>query len=94
MDNNIFKNNEDEFLSDVIDNGRTILSIGAKNSGKSYVMNSFLKYVLYNNYFEFIHCIIPAYRHEQHNSYKFLNDQKQVNIYRKYDIRISKIVDR
>ena len=45
----IIKPHEQNFLDDITKNGRFILSIGSKGSGKTYLMMAILKYCLHNN---------------------------------------------
>ena len=49
---NIISNHEQSFIEDTTKTGRFILSIGSKGSGKSYLLCSYLKYVLKNKVFD------------------------------------------
>lgn len=85
---------EQDFYKDTTENGRFILSLGCKSSGKTNTLIGYLAKVLYHNVFESIHAVLPAYHHEQNNSYAFLKNQKHVNIYSHYNEKISKAVDK
>ena len=85
---------ENEFINDLQENGRFILSVGCKGAGKSYVMMSFLKFALYHEMFEFYHFVCPVYDGEQSGSYDFLKTQKHVQIYKSYSEKVSKEVDK
>ena len=61
---NILKDHESQFLQDSTKTGRFILSIGSKGSGKSYLLCSYLKYVLKHNVFKNIHFVCPVYSGE------------------------------
>ena len=91
---NIDNDHESEFIKDNTTTGRMILSIGKKNSGKSFLMMAYLKYVLYHEIYEAIHFVCPIYNGEQNNSYDFLKTQKHVLIYPHYSEAVSKIVDK
>ena len=91
---NIISNHEQSFIEDTTKTGRFILSIGSKGSGKSYLLCSYLKYVLKNNIFKNIHFICPCYDGEANNSYDFLKNQKHVLIYKHYSEAVTKIVDK
>ena len=91
---NIISNHEQSFIEDTTKTGRFILSIGSKGSGKSYLLCSYLKYVLKNNIFKNIHFICPCYEGEANNSYDFLKNQKHVLIYKHYSEAVTKIVDK
>ena len=94
MNAEITKDNEVEFIDDNIKAGRFILAIGSKGGGKSHLMTSFLKFHLLENTYEFIHFCCPCYGGEADEQYKFLKDQKQVQIYKHYVPRISALVDK
>jgi hypothetical protein len=94
LDNNIIMEHEEEFLKDNIENGRFILSIGSKGGGKSYTLLGFLKLMIQNNIYKYIHFVCPCFSGEQNNQYDFLKNQHQVFIYKSYDNRINKIVDK
>jgi hypothetical protein len=85
---------ESEFLKDNTKTGRMILSLGKKNSGKSYLMMAYLKYVLYHKVYEAIHFVCPIFSGEQNNSYDFLKTQKHILIYKHYSEAVSKAVDK
>ena len=89
----IMKQHEQSFLDDISKNGRFILSIGSKGSGKTYLMMAFLKYCLQNNIYESIHFVCPSYEGEQNNSYNFIENQKHIQIYQHYNEGVSKKVD-
>lgn len=91
---NLYGDLEKFFIDDTYENGRFFLSIGTKGSGKTYLMVSYLKYVLYFDIFDYIHFVCPSYLGEQSKSYDFLKNQKQVNIYPHYHEKISKRVDK
>ena len=84
---------EKKFLDDISKNGRFILSIGSKGSGKTYLMMAVLKYCLQNNIYEAIHFVCPSYEGEQNNSYDFIKNQKHIQIYQRYNEGVSKKVD-
>lgn len=85
----MYDNLEEPFLKD-LENCRIFCGIGAKGTGKSHFMLKFLRYAIYNNLYEKIHCVFPAYSMEQHDSYGFLKTQKQVNIYKEYKEEVAK----
>lgn len=90
----ITKNNENEFLKHTeAGGGSFILAIGAKGSGKSYLMTNFLREVLFKKVFKNVHFVCPCYSGEQSNSYDFLKTQKHVLIYPHYSEKVSKRVD-
>ena len=91
---NIIKDHESQFLQDTTETGRFILSIGSKGSGKSYLLCSYLKYVLKHNIFKNIHFVCPCFKGEANNSYDFLKNQKHVLVYPHYSEAITKIVDK
>ena len=91
---NILKDHEAQFLQDTTETGRFILSIGSKGSGKSYLLCSYLKYVLKHNIFKNIHFVCPCFSGEANNSYGFLKNQKHVLVYPHYSETITKIVDK
>jgi len=91
---NLVEDHEQEFLKDM-EIGRFVLGIGAKASGKSYLMTSYLKHALYNNTYKHIHIVLPvSIKGEANNSYAFLENQKHVLIYPHYREEISKRVDK
>ena len=57
--NNVIKPHEQNLLDDITKNGRFILSIGSKGSGKTYLMMAVLKYCLQNNIYDAIHFVCP-----------------------------------
>ena len=73
--------------------GQFILSIGAKSSGKTYLMMAVLKYCLQNNIYEAIHFVCPSYEGEQNNSYDFIKNQMHIQIYQHYNEGVSKKID-
>ena len=85
--------NEIKFLDDNIKSGRFILAIGGKGGGKSHLLTSFLKYHLFHDTYKYIHFVCPCFHGEADDQYAFLKDQKNVNIYKHYEKRISVIVD-
>ena len=86
--------NEIKFLDDNIKSGRFILAIGGKGGGKSHLLTSFLKYHLFHDTYKYIHFVAPCFHGEADGQYDFLKDQKNVNIYKHYEKRISVIVDK
>ena len=86
--------NEIKFLDDNIKSGRFILAIGGKGGGKSHLLTSFLKYHLFHDTYKYIHFVCPCFHGEADGQYDFLKDQKNVNIYKHYEKRISVIVDK
>lgn len=85
---------ENQFIEDTFTNGRFILSIGSKGTGKSYLMTRYLKSALYLDVFQRIIFICPAYDGEQDNQYDFLKDQKRVEIFKDYNEKVAKYVDK
>lgn len=90
---NFLQNHEQAFLKDTTDTGRFVMAIGQKGGGKSYLLCSYLKYVLSKNVFENVHFVCPCYKGEASNSYDFLEDQKHVLIYPHYSEAVIKRVD-
>ena len=90
----IISDHEEFFLKDTTDVGRFILSIGSKGSGKSYLLCSYLRYVIKNKIFDKIHFCCPAFSGEANKTYDFLKDQKHILIYPHYTQQLSKIVDK
>lgn len=81
---------ETDFLNDLKNHSYGLISIGQPNSGKSYMMLSYVKYALYNNIYDSIHLVLPQYCTEESDSYGFLkNYKKKVFIYTKYNELIS-----
>ena len=91
---NIISDNEEAFIKDNAKMGRFILSLGKKNSGKSYLMMSYLKYALYHKIYGAIHFVCPVFEGEQNGSYNFLHNQKHVLVYKHYSEAVSKAVDK
>ena len=85
---------ENEFIKDITETGRFILSIGIKGGGKTYKMLQFVKYALYNNIYERYHLILPMYEAEQNDSYGFLRNQQHCYIYNGYSEKVSKLVEK
>ena len=94
MTSNILQNHEQQFYEDTTQNGRFILSIGSKGSGKSYLLTSYLKMVLSQNIYKNIHFVCPCYKGEQNDSYAFLKNQKHVLVYDHYTEEVTKRVDK
>ena len=66
---------EKEFLEG-FSQGRVAVSVGTKNSGKSYLMLHYLNYCLENDIYDIYYLSLPTYTHEQNDSYKFIREYK------------------
>jgi hypothetical protein len=77
-------NTEINFMNEMKSTARVYILIGAKGSGKSFFINSFLKYSMNTNLHQYYYLVIPAYTFEQYNSYSYLKGKKNVKIYNKY----------
>lgn len=90
---NLIKPHEEDFVKD-LETGRFVLAIGAKASGKSYLMTSYLKNALKNETYENVHIVLPiGIKGEANNSYQFLENQKHVLVYPHYVENVAKRVD-
>jgi hypothetical protein len=93
IDKVVVKDREEEFTEHIITGGIFCLSVGTKGSGKTFLMMNILNLLLKLNAYERIHFVCPAYSGEANDSYKFLENQKHVQIYLRYNERVSKRVD-
>lgn len=60
--------------------GRLVLSIGTKHSGKTYLMLQYLRYAFKHNLYEKYILILPSFEIEEDGSYDFI-DAKKKNIF-------------
>lgn len=87
-------NIEKIFLEDITKYGRSIITIGQSETGKTYLMLKILIYLLNNNIYDEYHLILPSFINEQNHSYDFLKQYDNVFIYTEYhDIFIQKILE-
>ena len=77
---------ENEWMKEFHQTSRVYILIGIKGSGKSYFINSVLKYSFKHNIHKNYFLVIPSYKFEQNDSYSYIKDQKNKNvkIYNKY----------
>lgn len=68
----------------------TIFSIGPPGSGKTFIFLRSLEFWIKSGYFKEFHLILPAYKNEFNESYKFLADIPNVYIYESYHSQIGK----
>jgi hypothetical protein len=87
------RDSEEQFTEHIIKGGIFCLSVGTKGSGKTFLMTNILNLLLKLKTYEKIHFVCPAYKGEANDSYKFLENQKHVQIYLKYNENVSKRVD-
>lgn len=86
---------ETEFLQDNAEHGRSIMSLGTPNSGKSYLALKYLVWALNNNIYDEIHLIAPMIHAEENDSYGFLKQySKKVFLYQKYHEVVAKKIDK
>ena len=77
---NLIQDHEKEFLKD-LQIGRFVIACGAKSSGKSYLMTSYLKYALHNKTYKNIHFVCPVgIKGEANNSYNFRKPKTCISI--------------
>ena len=60
-----------------IQQGRLVLSIGTKHSGKSYFMLKYIKHAMKHNLYEKYILILPSYEFEENGSYDFIDSKKK-----------------
>lgn len=65
-----------DFINACLEN-KLVLGLGAKGSGKSYLMLNFLRHAMDNNLFQRYILILPAFEFEQADSYKFINHMRK-----------------
>ena len=83
---------EKTYLDDLSENSRVSLIIGEPDSGKTWLVIHYVMHSLNNNLHSQYHLVIPQYKSEQNDTYRFLKDYKdKVFIYPYYD---SVIVER
>lgn len=78
---------EQEFMEG-FSKGRVAVSVGTKNSGKSYMMLHYLHYCLENNIYAEYYLSLPTYTFEQKDSYKFIREYKgkaKIYVYSMWD---------
>ena len=81
---------EDNFLKE-LGNGVFVCAIGAKRSGKTYMLTKYLMYAIKNNMFEEYHLVLPQFKgNERSHAYDFLKTCKNVFVYNKYHEIIAK----
>jgi len=86
---------ENDFLEDNKQHGRSIISIGTPESGKSYLALKYMKYALQNNLYDEYHIVAPTYDYEENSSYDFLKKHKDiVKVYKYYHAVVAEKVDR
>jgi len=86
---------ESDFLEDNKKHGRSIISIGTPESGKSYLALKYVTYSLQNDLYDEYHIVAPTFNHEENSSYDFLKQHKdKVKIYLKYNAVVSERVDK
>ena len=68
---------EDEFINNFLGDtniqGKVIMSIGTKGSGKTHCLTEYLKMCLKHNIYDLYYLVLPAYKIEASGTYKFLN---------------------
>ena len=78
---------EKDFLEE-FEKGRITIAVGTKGSSKSYTANSYLKYCLENDIYDYYLLSLPVFQFEQNGSYEFINKYKgkaQIVVYSQYD---------
>lgn len=77
---------EYNFLDDLSKSGRSIITIGSPESGKTYLALKYLIYALNNKHYDEFHLVLPQFSYEQNDSYAFLKSYKDnVFVYDMYD---------
>ncbi len=85
---------ESKFLEDNAKNGRSIMSLGIPESGKTFVALKYIKHSLQTNRYDEYHCVIPQFDTEQNNSYAFMKNYKEkIFIYNQYHAVLSERMD-
>ena len=93
MEDAVLMDHEPDFLDEMRKEGVFNLAIGAKGSGKTYLMMCLLKYALMNDLFKYIVFVCPSWAGEADDQYAFLENQKHVLIYKHYSEKVSIKVD-
>lgn len=66
--------------------GRLVLSIGTKHSGKSYFMLQYLRFAMKNNLYQKYILILPSFEFEENDSYDFIETkQKHIFVFTEYN---------
>lgn len=60
-----------------LDKNRLILSLGVKGSGKTHLLLNYLRYCFENDKYEKYVMVLPAYKFEQNDSYKFIDSKRK-----------------
>lgn len=85
---------ENNFFKDIVEkkNDRVILALGMKGSGKTFLLLNFIKLAFKLDLYDDYHLILPSYKFEQKDSYKFIKEtkNKHITVYNKYHEIISK----
>lgn len=87
----LFDDNEYNFLDHINDTCRASLIVGIKGSGKTALMLNLFKFIFMNqkaNDYKYFHLVIPNYSIEQNDTYRFIKDikhNKNIFIYNKYN---------
>jgi hypothetical protein len=72
---------KEEFLMQPYESTRPIVSIGPPGCGKSFIMLNCIKEWLHAGTFAEYHMILPAFKFEQNDSYKFLLPHMKKNVF-------------
>lgn len=84
---------ETEFLKDMREHGRSVISLGEPESGKTFLALKYIQWALDNDLYDIYHCVIPMYGREENDSYKFIENYKnKFYIYKCYDEVVSQRV--
>jgi hypothetical protein len=78
---------ENSFMKEMHKTSRVYVLISIKGAGKSYFINSFIKYSFLNNIHQNYYLVIPAFKFEQNKSYDYIKSyksSKNIKIYNKY----------
>jgi hypothetical protein len=70
----------DNFIGDKKIQGKVIMSLGTKGSGKTHCLTQYLKLCLKNKVYDAYYLVLPAYMIEANDTYKFLKPHKNVVI--------------
>lgn len=100
LEDSLFDDDEYSYLNEIQTTSRCTLVFGNKGSGKTFLFLNILRFLIINqkaNGYNQFHLVIPSYKNEQNDSYKFLKDlpnnyKKNVFIYNKYNDLVTEMV--
>ncbi len=93
FDQTVDENLEKEFLDDNKQNGRFIVIVGRKGSGKSFLLTNFIAICYYYNLYDLYEFILPEYATDANSeTYKFISNHPNTTIYNTYNSKITENV--